>query len=96
MSRYITIKADISYKQIDTIQYSDKIHSQISFKVNAIQFYVLLESLIEILYKWLFKLTKCNYRVQTGKKKNTLYDIQKHHVFNSKDILDKCSLRLIL
>lgn len=36
MSRYITIKADTSYKQIDTIQYSDKIHSQISFKVNTI------------------------------------------------------------
>lgn len=96
MSRYITIKADINCEQIDTIQCSDKIHSQISFKVNAIQLYVLLESLIEILYEWFFKLTKCNYRVQTGKKKNTLYDIQNHHVFNSRDILDKHSLRLKL
>lgn len=68
----MTIKADINRKQIDTIQYSDNIHSQISFKVNAIQLYVPLESLIEILYEWFFRLTKCNDRVQTGKRrKNT-------------------------
>lgn len=69
MSRYMTIKADINCKQIDTIQYSDNIHNPISFKVNTIQLYVSLESLIEILYERFYRFTKCNGRVQTGKKR---------------------------
>lgn len=47
----MTIKADITCKQIDTIQYSDNIHSQTAFKVGTMPLYVPLESFIETLYQ---------------------------------------------
>lgn len=43
----------------------------------------------------LFKPTKCNYRVQNDKRKNTLYYIQQHQVWIA-GILDICILQLKL